>query len=152
MSIGISIIALTFSLLVFFHSRWVNKRDILMRLHDEFLTRDKQVGRRLIYEMAEQQRSIDDLSFEEHVLINNTLASLNLLGIYYHRRYVRRADVLELWAMPLARIITAAQPFLEHRDRHQQAPIWPHLRSMCQDAERYVQRQQLEFRRPGAQS
>jgi hypothetical protein len=97
--------------------------------------------------MKEKQISVNDLSEDEYVLINNALASLNLLAIYYQRGYVRRKDVLGLWALPVARALLAGDAFLAHRDAEQGGvPIWQQLRDFGKDSEKYVQRAGMTIR------
>jgi hypothetical protein len=61
--------------------------------------------------MKEKQVSVKELSDDEYVLINNALASLNLLAIYYQHGYVRRKDVLELWGYQLSGLFWLETPF-----------------------------------------
>jgi len=58
----------------------------------EFPTPDQQCGRRLIYDMAEASTRIEDLGDERYDLINSALSALNVLAIYYERRYIRRKE------------------------------------------------------------
>jgi hypothetical protein len=129
-SLVISSAALALSLGAFLTSRWRDRRDLLLRIHDRMTAADQQRGRRLIYEMSEQHRRVEDLSDDEYASINNALASLNTLGLYYRRRYVRRKDILELWALPVVRILLAAEPFLAHRDELA-GTRWPELRTFA---------------------
>jgi hypothetical protein len=109
-------------------------------------TADQQRGRRLIHDMSTKHRKVKDLSDDEYVSINNALASLNTLGIYYRRRYVRRKDILELWALPVVRLMRAAEPFLAYRDELTGTSTWPELRSFALDAEKYLQRQGVDVK------
>jgi hypothetical protein len=102
---------------------------------------DQQRGRRLIYDMNTKHGRVEDLSDDDYVSINNALASLNNLGIYYRRRYVRRKDMLELWALPVVRLLRAAEPFLAHRDELAGTRTWPELRMFALHAEKYLHRQ-----------
>lgn len=148
MSLAISFAALAFSFAIFLHGRWRDKRDLFLKLHEQLVAAELQKGRRLLYEMAAQQRDMADLSDDEYLTINHTLAAFNVLGIYYQRRYVSRKDVLTLWALPLVRTFAAAQPFLEHRDAHQGVPVWPQFRSLYNDAHGYIRRQGISIRLP----
>jgi hypothetical protein len=107
---------------------------------------DQQRGRRLIYDMSTKQKRVEDLSDDDYVSINNALASLNNLGIYYRRRYVRREDLLELWALPVVRLMRAAEPFLAHRVELAGTRTWPELRTFALAAEKYLQRQGVEVK------
>jgi len=81
-SLAISSAALALSLGAFLTSRWRDRRDLLLRIHDRMTTADQQRGRPLIYDMSEKHRRVEDLSEDEYVSINNVLGSLNSLGIY----------------------------------------------------------------------
>jgi hypothetical protein len=152
MSLLVSVAAMVVSLSAFLHSRWRDRRDLLLRFHEQLITPERQRGRRLLYEMLEKQRSIDDLSSDEHRLINNTLSMYNLLGMYYQRRYVRRGDVLELWAVALVRMAPASQMFLDHRADQVGARNFQALRMMQADAHHYLDHRQISPRIPGPSS
>jgi hypothetical protein len=145
-SLALSSAALALSLGAFVTTRWRDRRDLLLRMHDRMTAADQQRGRRLIYDMSTKQRRVEDLSDDDYVSINNTLASLNNLGIYYRRRYVRREDLLELWALPVVRLMRAAEPFLAHRDELAGTRTWPELRTFALAAEKYLQRQGVEVK------
>ncbi|WP_037864968.1 hypothetical protein, partial [Streptomyces sp. NRRL S-340] len=81
-------------LYAFIHSRRKDKRDLFLRMHEQLVSPDKQRGRRLIYDMAATGRSVDDLTADEYEAINNALAYLDVLGVYYNNRYIRREDVM----------------------------------------------------------
>jgi len=102
--------------------------------------------------MSADHRRVEDLSDEDYTLINNTLASLNTLGIYYRRRYFRRRDVLDLWAVPVARLLRAAEPFLAYRDEEVGTRIWPELRAFAMDAERHLERQGINLKAIGTRT
>ena len=145
-SLAISSAALALSLGAFLTTRWRDRRDLLLRVHERMVAADQQRGRRLIYEMSARRTRVEDLSDDDYVLVNNALASLNNLGIYYRRRYVRRKDILELWALPVVRLLRAAEPFLAHRDGLVGTRTWPELRSFASDAENYLQRQGVDVK------
>jgi hypothetical protein len=145
-SLVISSAALALSPGAFLTSRWRDRRDLLLRVHDRMTAADQQRGRRLIYDMSTKHKRVEDLSDEDYVSINNALASLNNLGLYYRRRYVRRKDLLELWALPVVRLLRAAEPFLAHRDELAGTHTWPELRTFALDAEKYLQRQGMDIK------
>ena len=114
MAIAISIAAVVVAASTFLASLYRDRRDLLLRFL-EFLGRpDQQRGRRLIYDMAEANTRIEDLAGERYELINGALSALNVLAIYYERRYIRRKDVLEYWASSVVRTYEAADAFLAH--------------------------------------
>jgi hypothetical protein len=139
-SLAISSSALTLSVVALLASRWRDRRDLLLRINESMIAADQQRGRRAIYAMSAKHTRVEDLSDDEYDLINYALASLNALGIYHRRRYVRRDDLLELWALPVVRLLRAAEPFLVHRDELAGRYTWPELRAFALDAERYLER------------
>jgi hypothetical protein len=145
-SLVISCGAVALSLGAFLTTRWRDRRDLLLRVHQSLIAADQQRGRRSIYTMSANHARVEDLGDADYVLINNALASLNTLGIYYRRRYVRREDVLELWALPVVRLLRAAEPFLDHRDELAGTRTWPQLRAFAVDAEKYLQRQGVDVK------
>ena len=149
MSIAISVAALVFSLAAFQYGRWRDRRDLLLKVHEHLVSADQHRGRRLLYTVKERQIQVEDISEEDYLLINNALAALNVLGIYYRRRYIRRKDVLELWAVPVLRAVLAGQAIMARRDTENGMPIWPHLRSLADDARRYTEQAGMTVQAPG---
>lgn len=134
MTIAIAVVALAVSISTFIATWWRDKPDLLLQVHDRLTTADQQRGRRLVYVMRERGTGAEKLSADEHELINSALAAFNTLGIYYHRRYVRREDVLDLWAASRVRIMPAAKPFLDHRGAAAGGATWPYLFVLADDA------------------
>ena len=149
MAIAISLAALVVSLSTFLHGRWRDRRDLFLRINEHLVSPDQQRGRRLLYAMKEKQTPVKDLSDHEYVTINNALAGLNVLAIYYQRHYVPRKDVLELWALPVLRALLAGDAFMAHRDAQQGEPIWPQLRRFAKAAEKYAQREGVSIQISG---
>ena len=143
MTIAIAVVALAVSISTFIANWWRDKRDLLLKVHDRLTTPDSQRGRRLIY-MREQGLQPEQMPAEEHELINGALAAFNTLGIYYHRRYVRRRDVMDLWAAALVRLMPAAEAFLAYRGAVPGGSTWPYMFSLAEDARDYVQRNGIE--------
>jgi hypothetical protein len=49
--------------------------------------------------------------------------------------------VLDFWAVPLVRLLPAAEPFLAHRDSFsEQGQTWPELHALAGDARKYLRR------------
>jgi len=149
MAIAISLAAVVVSLSAFLHGRWRDRRDLFLRINEHLVSPDQQHGRRLLYAMKEKPTPVKDLSAEDYLAINNALAALNVLAIYYLRRYVPRKDVLELWALPVLRALLAGDAFLAHRDAQQGTPIWPQLRKLGKDAKQYAQRERVSIQISG---
>jgi hypothetical protein len=145
MTVAISAAALAVSLssflATFLTARRRDKRDLLLRLHDRLTTADQQRGGRLVYVMSEDGKRVQDLSGDEYELINNALASLSTLGIYYQRRYVPRKALMELWAETVLRLMRSAEPFLAHRDAIRRGSVWPELQMLAEESRKYVRKQ-----------
>ncbi len=109
LSVAISDGALGVSLSTFVISRYRDRRDLLLKLLDRLATTEQQDGRRLIHQMGSTGVNIDNLTTEQYAQINNAFAALNTLGIYYQRRYLRRKDVLALFALNVARVYRDGQ-------------------------------------------
>lgn len=144
-SLVIAIAALAVSLSAFLTSRWRDRRDLLLRVHERLVTVEQQQARRLIHRLGEQGKRVEDYTDDEYAVVNNALAAFNVLGIYYKRRYIRRRDVLELWAVPLLRLMSPSAPFLAHRDSFTEGHLtWPELRDLAADAEIFLRRRGRE--------
>jgi hypothetical protein len=144
MTIAISVAALAVSITTLLLSRRRDRRDLLLRMHEHLTTADQQRARRLLYLMSESGRRVEDLSEQEHALINNALASLNTLGIYYQRRYVRRKDLLEIWAETVLRLLNPAGAFLTYRNALPGGSKWPQLHLLADDARKYLRQQGID--------
>jgi len=141
MTVAISVAALAVSLSALLATRWRDRRDLLLRMHERLITTDQQRGRRLVYKMSESGMRVEDLTDEQYELVNNALASLNTLGIYYQRRYVRRRDLLEIWSEALVSLLRPAETFLAHRDALPGGGRWPQLQVLAHDARQYLRQQ-----------
>ena len=140
MTVAIAIAALAVSVSTFLTNRWRDRRDLLLRVHERLTTADQQRGRRLIYSKIARGIRPDDLDEDERAAINNALVTLDAIAIYYRRRYIRREDFLELWAVTVVRLVRAAEPFIAHRDALMGTSSLPSLRAFATDAEGYLTR------------
>jgi hypothetical protein len=140
MTVAISIAALAVSLSTFMTTRWRDKRDLLLRVHERLITPDQQHGRRLIYGKVARGIPPETLDEDERTAINNALTTLDAVAIYYRRRYIRRKDLLELWALTVVRLVRAAEPFLAHRNELLGTDSLPSLQAFAGDAEQYLAR------------
>ncbi len=144
MAIVLSSIALLFSAFVFLYNRRANKRELLLRVHDQQLAADRQHGRRVLFEIVERSQPPEDLPDEDHRAANHALSVLDLMGFLYCKRYIPRRDAMALWARTAVRLVDAAEAsgFLALRDAQNGAPIWPYLRRFTADARSYIERSQ----------
>ena len=136
MTVAISIAALAVSLSALLATRWRDRRDLLLRVHEQLSTTDQQRGRRLLSRIG-RGTPVDGLTDQQYDLVNNALASLNTLGIYYHRRYINRNDVLELWADTLVRLAAPADKFLAASDTARGRRTRPQLNQLVKAAQQY---------------
>jgi hypothetical protein len=144
-SLAISGAALALSAGAFALSLRRDRRDLFLRVHEGLVTTEQQSARRRLYQLYEQGKQVEDYSDDDYAIVNNALAALNVLGIYYERRYIKPRDVMQFWAVPLLRIKPAAEPFLAKRDSLALAGrVWPELRNLWADAEEFVRRERRE--------
>jgi hypothetical protein len=150
MAIGIAAAALVVSLSTFFVSRWRDRRDLFLRIHERLASVDQQQGRRLIHQLLrEDQKAISDLDPQQYSLINHTLSNLNVACFYYCRGYVRRDDMLDIWGLALVRTCDAAQPFLTYRESENEGvQPWPELTAFVHDAREHLSSRERPFAIP----
>jgi hypothetical protein len=132
-TLAISLSALIFSMFVFVHNRRGNRRELLLKVHEQLLDSDRQRGRRTLFEMGEKGQAPDDLASEEFVAVNHALASLDMLGYLFYRRLVPRSDVVALWGATAMRACRVAEAtgMLAMRDAQNLMPVWPYLRYLA---------------------
>jgi hypothetical protein len=142
MAVVLSVLALLFSAFVFFYNRRSNKRELLLRFHEQLLAPERQHGRRVLFELVERNQGPDDLTAEEFRDANHSLSLLGMLGFLFCKRYIPRHDVLDLWALTAVRVFDAAEKsgFLALRDAQNGAPPWPYLHPFVTDARRHLRR------------
>lgn len=140
MAVILSIAALLFSAFVFVYNRRSSKRELLLRMHEQLLSPERQHGRRVLFELVERNQTPENLTVEEFRDANHALSLLGMLGFIYCKRYIPRQDVLDLWALTTMRVVDAAEKsgFLALRDAQNGAPIWPYLRRFVEDARQHV--------------
>jgi hypothetical protein len=136
-SIGISLLALALSFFVFVDNRRKDQRDTFLRLHQVFNDDEIQRGRHLLFNKATDQDSIEKLTESEWRDITRVIANFNTLGFYLAKHYVSESDVLELWARPIIRTWTAAQPFMTYRQDLQGYRSWRYFDLLARKAQEY---------------
>jgi hypothetical protein len=142
LAIFLSSIALVFSAFVFVYNRQTSKRELLLRIHDQQLSAERQDGRRVLFELYERRKPPESLSEDDHRAANHALSIFNVIGFLYSKRYVPRRDLIDLWALTGTRLFDAAEKtgFLAMRDAQNGAPIWPYFRYFVADARRRIPR------------
>jgi hypothetical protein len=143
----ISVVALGFSLFVLVDNRRRDRRDLLLKLHEELVSEERQRGRRLIYQLADQP--VESWESDQYDRVNNALAFFDVFGMYVDQRYVRKDDALRLWAEPVYLAWQAAQPFLEFRARQVGYRAWPYFERFARDAEADLRRRGSPLVDPG---
>jgi hypothetical protein len=77
-------------------TRYTDRRNLLLRIHELLLDLPIQRGRRLVHRVAAAD-GWDDLDENERELINRALAMFDVLGFYVAKRYVEFDDANDLW-------------------------------------------------------
>ena len=136
LSIAISSAAFALSLFTFLYQRSNQRKELLLRIYEDLLEPEQQRGRRLLFELVENQKPISSLAREDLDCINHSLASLNVLGYLYRRSYIPKGDAMDLWGVPAARAWQAARVsgMLELRDAQEKRMVWPHFRMFADKA------------------
>ena len=94
----ISVVALGVSIFVLVDGRRLDRRDLLLKLHEQLNDQDRSTGRRLLYQLAGQPvESWPDDQFDR---ANGALAYFDVIGMYADLGYVKKDDVLRPWAEP----------------------------------------------------
>lgn len=137
-SVGISLLALGFSCFVFVDNRRKDQRDTFLRLHQLLNDNDMQRGRYLLFQKATDQTSVEQLTDNEWRDINRVLSTFNTLGFYIAKHYVGEPDVLEIWARPIVRTWTAAQPYIDYRESLQGYRPWKYFDLLAGKAQEHI--------------
>ncbi|MFJ5013765.1 hypothetical protein [Streptomyces griseoluteus] len=138
-SVVISVAAVVISVLSLYVARRKDRRDALLKLHESLISPELQHGRRTVFLMYERGVRVEELSGEEHAVVNRALAAFDVVGLYCHKGYVSERDILELWAVPLVRLKYAGRAFLEYRDAQVAGmSTWPRFRRLADHAETYL--------------
>lgn len=142
-SVAISAAAFAVSLSTFLTNRRRDKRDLFLRVHERLAAVDQQQGRKFLYEMREQRKSVAELTKEEREVIDHALSMLNVACFYFMRRYISRKDLKRQWALSIVRTVNAAEPYMAYRDAQRGTQTWPDLLRFTSEAREYVQKEGL---------
>jgi hypothetical protein len=74
----ISVVALGVSLFVLVDSRRRDRRDLLLKLHEQLNAQDRSIGRRLLYRLAGQP--VESWGDDQFDRVNNALAYFDVIG------------------------------------------------------------------------
>jgi hypothetical protein len=83
----ISVVALGVSLFILVDSRRLDRRDLLLKLHEQLIAPDRQTGRRLLYQLACQP--VESWRDDQFDLVNGALAYFDVIAMYVDRRLLR---------------------------------------------------------------
>jgi hypothetical protein len=139
-SVVLSIIALVFSLFVFFDGRKRDRRDVFLKIHELLLSDDAPRGRQLLYEKITDEASVERLSNDEYRDVHRAIGMLNALAYYMKSGYVNQADVMSMWGEASYRACLAAQPVIDQRENRTGYRPWVHLEYLMQRSQEYVTR------------
>jgi hypothetical protein len=144
-SIVLSIAAFTFSIYVFVDSHKKDRRNILLSMHELLISDRHQKGRYLLFDKVTDEPSVERLSDQDYRDINGAISAYSLLGLYIENGYVNERDVLDAWAVSIARTWEAAKPFLAHRE-HKHG-YNPHIgfEPLARKSQEYMARKGIAF-------
>jgi hypothetical protein len=129
--------------LALWRSHRVERRNLLLKLHEQLLSPEKQQGRRLIHEYATAGRNWWDPSpttVEDVDKMNSALALFDVAGWYMEKKYVDADDFLDLWAVPLVRTwYRAYHPYISVRHQREEWSSWPNFEKAVERAEAFLQ-------------
>jgi hypothetical protein len=108
LTIALSTTALTFSVYVFFNTRVRDRRDVLMKMSEMFISNDLERGRYLLFNRVTDEASVDHLNDQDYHDINRALSAFNLLGLYVKNGYISEQDAIEVWGWSVYRSWVAA--------------------------------------------
>ncbi len=127
--------AFVVSAAAFGFTRYTNRRNLLLRIHELLLDLQNQRGRRLLHLVAAAD-GWDELNEENRELINHALAMFDVLGFYVARRYVKFDDAHDLWEPAAILAWERAAPYIQDRRATEQRPVWPYFERFAEDARR----------------
>jgi hypothetical protein len=142
-SVAISAAAFAVSLSTLHINRRRDKRDLFLRVHERLAAVEQQRGRKFLYEMREQRRSVAEVTTEEREVIDHALSMLNVACFYFVRRYISRKDLKRQWALSIVRTVNAAEPYIAYRDAQRGTQTWPDLLRFTSEARKFVQKEGL---------
>jgi len=142
LSLWISVVAVALTATTFVTNSWRGRRDLLLEVHERLTSIEQQRARRLLHQMSEAGTKVEDLKPDDRGEINNSLAFLNTVVIYYQRRYIPRKTLLQMWAVPVLRLMPGAERFIEYRNAEagEGARTWQEIHDFKAIAVKYVRR------------
>ena len=136
--VGISLLAVGVSLLLWWDQRRQDKRNLFLKIHEALVDPDLQEGRRLLFARTWTQEDVEKCRLDrpnEYQLINRALAMLDIFALYVEKKYVIKQMVLEEWSHIVTRAATYGQPFIEDRAARHQFRPFPHLQGLAEEAD-----------------
>jgi hypothetical protein len=135
-SLVVSIVALVVAAATFGYQIKSNRRKLLLQVHQEFVSHDRQRGRRIIFKLNDEKSHASSLSDDDHDAANASLSQLNTIGYLYSHGHIPKKDTKELISLTASRTLLAAKAtgFIEHRNAQQGIPVWPYLQKLADAA------------------
>jgi hypothetical protein len=135
LSLAVSVFALSFSIYVFAVSRFRDRRDMFLKIHELLYSDDLQRGRITLFTKITDVSSVGELTDQEYRDVTRVLGAYNALGLYIRNGYVNERDVLNSWAESSYRAWSCAKPFREYRERRKGFMPWTNLDLLARKAE-----------------
>jgi hypothetical protein len=134
-SLLIFVIAIVISAATFAYQIRANRRQLFLNVQEDFVSRDRQRGRRRLWQLKEKETKASLWSDEDVEVINGSLSQLNTLGYLYVHRHIPRSDARTLLGLTTRRALEAAEAtgFIALRDAQQGEPVWPYIRKFTDD-------------------
>lgn len=117
----------------------VDRRELLLRVHERLATPELQRGRRLLFDIYDRRGKLTDLTQSERDEANQALAAFDIAGLYCAKgyEYMHPDELLKLWAAPLMRLKYAAEPLLAwRRELLPDVQTWPYFADLADRAEK----------------
>ena len=145
----VSLTALAISIYSLQHNRFLDRRNLSLKLHETLIAPEQQNGRRILFGL---EGDVTELSDQDYTLANRALASLDIVGLYCDKKYVDVDEFLDLWAATFVKLKYAAAPFVAHRNetRPLGAPMWPYYTKLVDRAEAHLTARGIKIPRPSA--
>jgi len=138
-SLLIAVIAIVISAATFLYQIRANRRQLFMRVHEDFVSGDRQRGRGRLWQFEEERKeNPSSWPSDDFEVINGSLSQLNTIGYLYMRGHIPRSDARTLFGPTARRAIDAANAtgFIAFRDEQQGEPVWPFLRKFTDQVEK----------------
>src|SRR5437764_14734854 len=113
----IALVALTVSILALVGTRWRDRRQLLIRLHERLVDAELAGGRRLLFDAVRRGEADWWVTMPpaDRDAVNTALAFMDIFGYYAAKKFVDERAALDLWAPAIMRAWDAAEPYVVYR-------------------------------------